>query len=127
MYGHFEKTISLSELLEIKSINKVIEKPEEIKQRDEIIELYKEIYSSMLKNGYSSRKIFETISDEFNNYVLSKDTDGTKKEISLLEKKFNLFLKYKALIESSKELECFDKSVKEQIDNIKSKSIKDYR
>ena len=127
MYGHFEKTISLSELLKIKSINKVIEKPEEIKQRDEIIELYKEIYSSMLKNGYSSRKIFETISDEFNNYVLSKDTDGTKKEISLLEKKFNLFLKYKALIESSKELECFDKSVKEQIDNIKSKSIKDYR
>ena len=127
MYGHFEKTISLSELLKIKSINKVIEKPEEIKQRDEIIELYKEIYSSMLKNGYSSRKIFETISDEFNNYVLSKDTDGTKKEISLLEKKFNLFLKYKALIESSKELECFDKSVKEQIDNIKSKSIKDDR
>ena len=125
MYGHFEKTISLSELLKIKSINKVIEKPEEIKQRDEIIELYKEIYSSMLKNGYSSRKIFETISDEYAQSTIP--FDGTKKEISLLEKKFNLFLKYKALIESSKELECFDKSVKEQIDNIKSKSIKDYR
>lgn len=121
-----EKTIELTDLLKLK-YDKKIERPEEIQERDKKIKLYKDAYSNMLVRGYNSKDIFEMISDEFNNYVLSKDINGTKSEISTLEKEFDLFFKYKALLESSKELECLDNVVKEQIDNIKSKSINGYR
>lgn len=130
MDGYFEKTIELTELLKIKSANRKREETEEIeviKEREEKIKLYREIYSNMINRGYSSRHIFEMISDEFNNYVLAKDIDGTKSEISTLEKEFDLFFKYKALIEVSKELQCSDNIVTEQINSIKSKSINGYR
>ena len=127
MDRYSEKTIELTELLKIKCANKKEEEPDIIKERNEKIKLYKEIYLNLLKKGYSTRHIFELISDEFNNYVLSKDIEGTKSEISILEQEFDLFFKYKALIESSEELECLDNTVKYQIDSIKSKSMRGYR
>lgn len=123
LYRYVEKTIELTELLKIKYANKKEEEPEVIRKREEKINLYKQIYFDMLNRGYSTRYIYEMISDEFNDYVVSKDVTGTKSEICNLEQEFDLFFKYKALIEASKELDCLDNIVMEQINSIKSKSL----